>query len=84
MLTDRPVLSFVKAAAKCGVTRRTVYHWYRNGWIECVCLPSGRLLVYEDTLLKAATAYVPQPRRMKAQQDYARSVGQLKRAGVVK
>ena len=52
MLIDvnRTTISIVKAAALCGVSRRTIYNWLEQGKVEYVRTAGGSVRIYLDTL----------------------------------
>ena len=51
MAEPQVLLTVDEAARRCGVTRRTLYHWMRRGLIRWYVLPSGaRRIVAEDLL----------------------------------
>lgn len=43
----------VSACLICGVSRATIYRWMKLQLVEWAVLPSGRRVIYTDSLLKA-------------------------------
>lgn len=50
-LTDRTTLSIMVAAAKIGVSRRTIYNWIAAGRVNYCRTPGGSIRLFEDELL---------------------------------
>ena len=48
----RALKNVAQVMALCGVCRRTVYNWIRQNKVETVRTPTGRIRIYEDSLLK--------------------------------
>jgi predicted site-specific integrase-resolvase len=49
---DRRLVNSVTACAIVGISRRTLYRWMEQKLVEYVCVPSGRRLIYVDSLLR--------------------------------
>jgi len=49
--SHRKLLNVEQARAILGISRRTIYYWFEKGWLEYVRMPSGRRLIYADSLL---------------------------------
>ena len=50
MSDDLAVLSINDAAAKAGVSRRTIYHWLQQGKLEYVETAGGQVRIIEASL----------------------------------
>lgn len=51
-LTQRPLVNTVSLCLILGISRATVYRWMAAGLIEWVRVPSGRRMIYADSLLR--------------------------------
>lgn len=50
MIPERPTLCVDEAAAKAGVSRRTIYHWIKAGKLDYQRTAGGAIRIFEDTL----------------------------------
>ena len=59
MITDRPTISIMGAAAKLNVSRRTIYNWIASGKVNYCRTPGGSIRLFEDELLKPSKPEPP-------------------------
>ncbi len=50
----RQTVSINQAAARAGVTRRTIYHWIEDGRVEYVRTAGGAIRIFVETLWRDA------------------------------
>lgn len=52
---NRELLSIMRAAARAGVSRRTIYNWMDSGKVVFIRTATGSPRIYADTLFRPAT-----------------------------
>jgi excisionase family DNA binding protein len=48
----RELLTIMRACARVGVSRRTIYNWITSGKLEYVRTAGGSIRIYADTLFR--------------------------------